>query len=119
MPFDHDTRTAGAAPAPTPVPAPHAARTTGEFVQAMRSYRSRAGNPGYDEMERRSGEVCTAARFQQTLEGGRAPTVALVGAFITACGGDADDCSAWTSALRALRLRASARGDSDSGAAQH
>ncbi|WP_017540109.1 MULTISPECIES: hypothetical protein [Nocardiopsis] len=84
---------------------PYAATTTAEFLQAMRDYRARAGDPTFEEMEHRSGGVCTAQRFRSTLAGRAMPTVALVGAFITACGGDAEACGEWTAALRYLRDR--------------
>ncbi|MFC7742492.1 hypothetical protein ACFQXA_18475 [Nocardiopsis composta] len=32
-----------------------------------------------------------------------------MGAFITACGGDAEACGQWTTALRSLRLRMAER----------
>ncbi|WP_017623974.1 hypothetical protein [Nocardiopsis chromatogenes] len=84
---------------------PYAATTTAEFLQAMREYRTRAGTPTFEEMEYRSGGVCTAQRFRSTLDGKAMPTIALVGAFITACGGDADACGEWTAALRYLKDR--------------
>ncbi|MBB5434702.1 hypothetical protein HDA36_004786 [Nocardiopsis composta] len=103
MPFQSDVRVPGGAPVP------YGARTPDEFLEAMREYRAWAGAPSYPEMEYRSGGVCTAERFRRTLEGAEPLTVALVGAFITACGGDAEACGQWTTALRSLRLRMAER----------
>ncbi|MFW5416464.1 hypothetical protein J0910_07560 [Nocardiopsis sp. CNT-189] len=103
VPFEPNVRVPGGAPVP------YGARTPDEFLEAMREYRSQAGAPSYREMAYRSGGVCTAERFQRTLEGTEQLTVALVGAFITACGGDAEECGQWTTALRSLRLRMAER----------
>ncbi|MBF8187701.1 hypothetical protein ITP53_18550 [Nonomuraea sp. K274] len=95
-------------------PDPLAATTVAEFLEAMRVFRIWAGEDPLAELARRSRGAFATSTLCETLSEAntkRLPTLRVVKAFIRACGGNDNDVRAWTTAWRAVRLRA-ARGAS-------
>ncbi|GAA3727582.1 hypothetical protein [Salinactinospora qingdaonensis] len=88
-------------------PDPLEATTVHLFLEAMRDFRLWAGQPSYRQMQRRCGGVCAASTFCNAMNPKRLelPKLSLVYAFVTACGGDKDECQRWATAWRRISMR--------------
>jgi hypothetical protein len=86
-------------------PDPLTARTPAEFMDAMRQFRAWAGDPSFRAMSDRSDPHLSSATLCTALSRDALPTLAVVQAVITACGGSEDDQRQFTTGWRQLRLR--------------
>ena len=86
---------------------PEPATSVAEFAAQLRKLREQAGSPPFRELAGRT--HYSASTLAEATSGKRLPTEAVVKAFATECGGDADE---WVARLRAVRAVA-AREPSD------
>ena len=85
-------------------PNPLTAQTQAAFMTSLRKFRTWAGDPPFRIMSGRSDPHLSAATLCTALSRDVLPTLAVVQAVITACGGDEDDQRRFTTAWRWLRL---------------
>lgn len=85
-------------------PDPLAAKSAAELVAALRRYRIWAGEPSYREMARCCKGNIAASTLNTALRSDELPTLPVVLAVITACGGSDEDQSRFATAWRELRL---------------
>lgn len=78
-------------------PAPELARTPTEFNKALRRYKVWA-DVSFRNMEERSAGGVSASTFCAALRRSVMPSQALLVAFVTACGADAEECQRWINA---------------------
>lgn len=82
-------------------PDPLQARTPGEFIDMLASYRRWAGNPSFREMERNAaGQACYSTFSNLLRSKGVPPRLKTVEAFVLALGGDEEDRRRWATAWR-------------------
>lgn len=89
-------------------PDPLAATTKAEFLACMRDFHVWAKEPSFREISRRSGRAVAASTLCEAMNPKRPPhlpSMKLVEAFITGCGGSQDYLDRWTTAWRKLRMR--------------
>ena len=84
-------------------PDPLAAKTAADLVRALNEIRVWAGTPSFREMERRCGHDVAYATMCIALGGSKLPSQKVVLAIVTACGGDEEQKSAFTTAWRKLK----------------
>ncbi|MES4902567.1 MULTISPECIES: hypothetical protein [unclassified Streptomyces] len=90
-------------------PDPKAARTTAEFVVAMRQLRSWA-DLSYRQLERNAeaaGDVLPRATISGALSRDDLPREQLLAAYVRACGGDEETVAVWLAARRRLSIAGS------------
>jgi hypothetical protein len=89
-------------------PNPGAARTSAEFMDALRTYRTWAGKPSYRAMSSVIKNQCSqhfaSSTIHAALTGNDLPALSLVQAVITACGGSDAHQQAFTSAWRRITM---------------
>jgi hypothetical protein len=89
-------------------PDPGTARTPAEFMRALRTYRTWAGEPSYRRMENVIRNQCSRHYANSTLHaaltGSELPALPLVQAVVVACGGSDAHRQLFTSAWRRLTL---------------
>ncbi|HTU74042.1 MAG TPA: hypothetical protein VMG38_11045 [Trebonia sp.] len=89
-------------------PDPAAARTAAQFMDALRTYRTWAGQPSYRAMASVIKNQCSqqfaASTLHAALTGSELPALPLVQAVITACGGNDAHQQIFTSAWRRITM---------------
>ncbi|MCW2892333.1 MAG: hypothetical protein JWO75_1822 [Actinomycetia bacterium] len=84
-------------------PDPSGARSSAELLEALRQFRTWAGNPSYRDMERACNGRPVASTMCRVLGRGRLPArFEVIDAIITACGGEEEDRERFASAWRRL-----------------
>jgi hypothetical protein len=84
-------------------PDPSGARTSAELIEALRQFRTWAGNPSYRDMERACNGRPVASTMCRVLGRGQLPArFEVIDAIITACGGEEEDRERFASAWRRL-----------------
>jgi hypothetical protein len=88
-------------------PDPSGVRTPAELIEALRQFRTWAGNPSFRDMARACNGRPAASTMCRVLNRGELPTrLELVDAIITACGGEEEDRERFATAWRRLVLPA-------------
>jgi DNA-binding SARP family transcriptional activator/transcriptional regulator with XRE-family HTH domain len=85
-------------------PDPLTVQTTTEFVKALSRFRVWAGEPSFREMERACRHGVAAATMCTALGSDKLPSLRVVLAIITACGGTQEHQQTFTTAWRKLRM---------------
>ncbi|MGH3219412.1 MAG: hypothetical protein ACRDPY_12000 [Streptosporangiaceae bacterium] len=85
-------------------PDPLAARTPADLMAALRRYRICAGEPSYRTMSRLGRGNLAPSTLCTALGSDELPTLAVVLAVVTACGGNGEDLKKYATAWRRLRL---------------
>jgi hypothetical protein len=85
-------------------PNPARIETTQGLIEALRAYWVWAGKPSYRAMERRCGRRFAASTIHAALHGNRRPSLDMVRAIITGCGGSSEHRQAFASAWRRLEM---------------
>lgn len=84
-------------------PDPSGARNSAELIEALRQFRTWAGNPSYRDMARACSGRPAASTMCRVLGRGRLPArFEVIDAIITACGGEEEDRERFASAWRRL-----------------
>jgi hypothetical protein len=91
------------APGSTLRPDPSGVRTPAELIEALRQFRTWAGNPSYRDMARACNGRPAASTMCRVLAAGKLPVrFEAIDAIITACGGDEEDRQRFWTAWRRL-----------------
>jgi hypothetical protein len=86
-------------------PDPSGARTPAEFIEALRQFRTWAGNPSFRDMARACHGRPAASTMCRVLRSPELPPrLELVDAIITACGGEEEDRERFATAWRRLTM---------------
>jgi hypothetical protein len=88
---------------PGRTPDPLRASTPAEFTAALARYRRWAGNPSFREMARRAQPAASPSSLLAAARGERLPSLRVVAAFVTGCGGSPEELRWFTTAWRRLR----------------
>jgi hypothetical protein len=80
-------------------PDPLGARTAAEFTRVLRQYRAWSGMT-YREIEARAGNDMVHSTIWTAMHGSALPSLDVVQAVLTGCGGSQDDLTAFTTAWR-------------------
>jgi hypothetical protein len=84
-------------------PDPSSVRTPAEFIEALRQFRTWAGNPSYRDMARACNGRPAASTMCRVLAAGKLPVrFEVIDAIISACGGDEEDRERFWTAWRRL-----------------
>jgi hypothetical protein len=83
-------------------PDPGTVQTPTDFMDTLRMYRIWAGKPSYRVMERQCGRRFAASTIYTALQSNELPSLDMVQAIITACGGREEHRLAFASAWRHL-----------------
>lgn len=83
-------------------PDPSTARTVTDFMETLRMYRIWAGKPSYRAMEHQCGRRFAASTIHSAFNGRELPSLNMVQAIITACGGSDEHREAFATAWRRL-----------------
>jgi hypothetical protein len=84
-------------------PDPSGVRNSAELIEALRRFRTWAGNPSYRDMERACNGRPVASTMCRVLGRGQLPArFEVIDAIITACGGEEEDRERFASAWRRL-----------------
>jgi hypothetical protein len=84
-------------------PDPSRARNSAELIEALRQFRTWAGNPSYRDMERACNGRPVASTMCRVLGRGQLPArFEVIDAIIIACGGEEEDRERFASAWRRL-----------------
>jgi hypothetical protein len=84
-------------------PDPSNARNSAELIEALRQFRTWAGNPSYRDMERACNGRPVASTMCRVLGRGQLPArFEVIDAIIVACGGEEEDRERFASAWRRL-----------------
>jgi RNA polymerase sigma factor (sigma-70 family) len=79
---------------------PLRARTAAELVDTLRELRRRAGEPSFREIASHARPHVAPSTIATALNGTRLPTLRVVTALVTGCGGGKEDLDAFTTAWR-------------------
>jgi hypothetical protein len=85
-------------------PDPGTAQTPAEFMDALRMYRIWAGKPSYRAMEQQCGRSFAASTIHAALKSDYLPTLKMVQAIITTCGGSEEHQQRFASAWRRFEM---------------
>ena len=85
-------------------PEPGAARTPEEFMDALRGFRAWAGKPSFRAMERQCARRFAASTMCAALRADALPSLDMVHAIVTGCGGSPRHVHAFATACRRLGL---------------
>jgi hypothetical protein len=86
-------------------PDPGDARTQAELIEALRQFRTWAGNPSYRDMARACDGRPAASTMCRLLRGKELPArLEVIDAIITACGGEEEDRKRFATAWRRLTM---------------
>ena len=85
-------------------PDPLSVQTAADLIVALRQYRTWAGQPSFREMARRSSETIASSTLCEALRRNALPSLTVVLAVITGCGGSKEDQFRFATAWRQLRL---------------
>jgi hypothetical protein len=85
-------------------PDPLAAQTPAGLMSALHQFRTWAGDPSFRTMSDRSNPRLSASTLCTALSRDVLPTLAVVQAVVTSCGGNEEDQRRFTTAWRRLRL---------------
>jgi hypothetical protein len=92
---------------PGQTPDPLRASTPAEFSAALAQFRIQAGNPSFREMARRAQLPTSPSSLLAAARGERLPSLRVVAAFVTGCGGSPEELGWFTTAWRRIRLSGS------------
>jgi hypothetical protein len=88
-------------------PDPSGARTNAELIEALRQFRTWAGNPSFRDMARACNGRPAASTMCRLLRGKELPArLEVIDAIVTACGGEEDDRKRFATAWRRLTMPA-------------
>jgi hypothetical protein len=88
-------------------PDPSAVSTAAEFIEALRQFRTRAGNPPYRTIALRAGSEWSPRTMDRNLRSHTdLPSLKMVTIMITGCGGSEEDLAAFTAAWERIRSTA-------------
>jgi hypothetical protein len=88
-------------------PDPRSVRTPAELIEALRQFRTWAGNPSYRDMARACNGRPAASTMCRVLAAGKLPVrFEVIDAVISACGGDEEDRERFWTAWRRLIMPA-------------
>jgi hypothetical protein len=93
-----------------PRPDPGAARTPEEFMDALRGFRGWAGKPSFRAMERQCARRFAASTICTALRADTLPSLDMVHAIVTGCGGSPRHVHAFATAWRRLTPHPAAPG---------
>jgi hypothetical protein len=86
-------------------PDPGSVRTPAELIEALRQFRTWAGNPSFRDMARACNGRPAASTMCRVLTAGKLPVrFEAIDAIITACGGDEEDRERFSTAWRRLAM---------------
>jgi hypothetical protein len=85
-------------------PDPGTARTPEEFMDALRGFRAWAGKPSFRAMERQCARRFAASTMCTALRADTLPSLDMVHAIVTGCGGSPRHVHAFATACRRLSL---------------
>jgi hypothetical protein len=85
-------------------PDPASAQTPAQYMELLRRYRVWAGQPSYRIMGQRCAQRFAASTIHAALNSDRLPSLAMVQAIVTGCGGTDTHQQVFTSAWRRLRM---------------
>jgi hypothetical protein len=85
-------------------PDPSAAQTVTDYMETLRMYRIWAGKPSYRVMEHQCGRRFAASTIHAALNGRDLPSLDMIQAIITACGGTDEHRQTFATALRRLTM---------------
>jgi hypothetical protein len=85
-------------------PDPSNAQTVADYMETLRMYRVWAGKPSYRVMEHQCGRRFAASTIHSALNGHDLPSLDMIQAIITACGGTDEHRQAFATALRRLTM---------------
>jgi hypothetical protein len=85
-------------------PDPSTAQTVAEYMETLRMYRVWAGKPSYRVMEHQCGRRFAASTIHSALNGSDLPSMDMIQAIVTACGGTDEHRQAFATALRRLTM---------------
>jgi hypothetical protein len=85
-------------------PDPCAARTPAEFMDALREFRMWAGKPSFRAMERQCARRFAASTMCTALRGSTLPSLDMVHAIVSGCGGSPRHVHAFATAWRRLAI---------------
>jgi hypothetical protein len=85
-------------------PDPSTAQTVTDYMDTLRMYRIWAGKPSYRVMEHQCGRRFAASTIHSALNGRDLPSLDMIQAIITACGGTDEHRQAFATALRRLTM---------------
>ena len=85
-------------------PDPTAAQTTADLVAALSRFRIWAGEPSFQDMQRLSEPRTAASTMCTALGSGKLPSLRVVRAIITGCGGTPEQVQAFAATWRRIRL---------------
>jgi DNA-binding SARP family transcriptional activator len=86
-------------------PDPLTARTAADLVTALSRFRVWAGEPSFEEMKRLAEPKASAAAMCTALGNSKLPSLRIVLAIVTGCGGTPQHQQAFTSAWRQIRMK--------------
>jgi hypothetical protein len=85
-------------------PDPSTAQTVTDYMETLRMYRIWAGKPSYRVMEHQCGRRFAASTIHSALNGRELPSLDMIQAIITACGGSDAHQQMFTTAWRRLTM---------------
>jgi hypothetical protein len=85
-------------------PDPGTARTPAQYMDTLRNYRIWAGQPSYRTMGQQCGQRFAASTIHAALSSNELPTLPMVQAVITSCGGTDAHQQMFATAWRRLRM---------------
>jgi hypothetical protein len=85
-------------------PDPSSAVTVTDYMENLRMYRIWAGKPSYRVMEHKCGRRFAASTIHSALNGRDLPSMDMIQAIITACGGTDEHRQAFVTSLRRLTM---------------
>jgi DNA-binding SARP family transcriptional activator/transcriptional regulator with XRE-family HTH domain len=85
-------------------PDPAAAQTTADLLAALSRFRIWAGEPSFQDMQRLSEPTTAASTMCTALGSGKLPSLRVVRAIITGCGGTPEQVQAFAATWRRIRL---------------
>jgi hypothetical protein len=84
-------------------PDPLRASTPAEFAAALARFRRWAGEPSFREMARQGRPAVSPSTLATAVHAERLPTLRVVSAFVTACGGGPEEVARFATAWRRIR----------------
>jgi hypothetical protein len=89
---------------PVLAPDPLRASTPADLAAALERFRRRAGEPSFREMARHARPAVSPSTLAAAVHAERLPTLRVVSAFVTGCGGGPEELARFATAWRRIRL---------------
>jgi hypothetical protein len=90
-------------------PDPLRASTPADLAAALERFRRRAGEPSFREMARHARPAVSPSTLATAVHAERLPTLRVVSAFVTGCGGGPEELARFATAWRRIRLSGRSR----------